>query len=322
MAKIAMTKEEMRKNLEESNQYIHLIKQHVSTFQQKELEKLTGLKKSTISESKSNGMFVKYLGIASVALRKENKRIENDDFQKNRFDRNSKLADIMAAIYFSKTLKNLDIASEATAVHLAHIGKNLGCYFLSTDSYKTLPSKLTIIFDTTATESLTIGVGSDDVANTVTALRQWAKQSRRNFSNYLRLNVTEIASAPPAEMIGSINSDGDVIGYAENDGAYYRLSEFDNDVFQNYCALIEDYDGKPCIPSNQKARVIEFFLVELEDQLTPEIETFLDEKLDEYEHEPDDGQLIDDPFEFLDTLIPDAPAGFADAIEYLRLKNA
>jgi hypothetical protein len=169
--------------------------------------------------------------------------------------------------------------------------------------------------------NLTIGVSSDDAKNTVAAIKQWAKQNPSNFANYLRLNVTKIAYAPPTEMISSIQN-GNVICYAENDGAYYRLSEFDNDVFQNYCALIEDYNGKPCIPRNQKARVIEFFLAELDAELAPEIETFLDEKLDEYEHEPDEGQLIDDPFTFLDTLIPDAPAGFADAIEYLRLKNA
>jgi hypothetical protein len=92
-------------------------------------------------------------------------------------------------------------------------------------------------------------------------------------------------------------------------------------VFQNYCALIEDYNGKPYIPRNQKARVIEFFLVELTDKLTPEIEDFLDSKLDEYEHQAEDGQLIDKPFEFLRSLTPDAPDGFAEMIEYLQFQN-
>jgi hypothetical protein len=320
MTKTAMTEEEMRENEALSKKYVNVLKNVNPKFQQQDIEHLTGRTKSTISESKSNGVFTKHLAKASVKLREETKKIEGDEFQKARIDRNKAQADMMQAICIADIFKKLNVTSLNEVARLAEIGKNEGLFFASSNSYKTLPAKLTIIFDTTNAANLTIGVSSDDAKNTVGVIKQWAK-NRRNFSNYLRLNVTEIASAPPTEMIGSIQN-GNVIGYAENDGAYYPLTDLGNDLFKNYCALLEDYDGKPCIPSNQKARVIEFFLVELEDQLTPEIETFLDEKLDEYEHEPDDGQLIDDPFEFLDTLIPDAPAGFADAIEYLRLKNA
>jgi hypothetical protein len=316
-----ITKEKKKKNLKESKEYVGALKKVNPSFQQKDIERLTGLSKAAISESKGAGIFTKHLGEASVQLRKDTVKREGDEFQLNRIVHNKAQADMMQAICIADILKKLNVTSLEEAIRLAEIGKNEGLFFCDATSYQSLPAKLTIIFDTTDAANLTIGVSSDDAKNTVSAIKQWARKSR-NLWNYLRLNVIEIASAPPTEMIGSINDDGKVIAYAQDDGAYYPLSEFGNDVFKNCCALLEDYNGKPCIPRNQKARVIEFLLTEIEDELTPDIEGFLDSKLDEYENEPDDGRIIDDPFEFLRSLTPDAPDGFADVVEYLQIKNA
>lgn len=322
-----MEKKTKEKNLKESKEYVGALKKVNPSFQQKDIEHLTELSKSTISESKSTGLFTKYLAEASVQLRKNTEKLKGDPFEKDKVELNNALADMMEAIciadrYKKSNIKSLEDVAKLLKeeARLAEIGKNEGLFFCDANSYKSLPAKLPIIFDTTDAANLIIGVSNDDSINTVSAIKQWARKSR-NLWNYLRLNVIEIPSAPPAEMIGSINDDGEVTAYAQDDGSYYPLSELGNDVFQNYCALIEDYDGKPCIPRNQKARVIEFLLTEIVDELTPDIERFLDSKLDEYEHQAEDGQIIDDPFQFLHSLTPDAPEGFAEMIEYLQLQN-
>lgn len=317
MSKTAMTRDEIRNNKVNSQQQMKVLKRTVN-LQQKKIAHLASVCESAITDSKSNGLFPTHLATAAATLSKE---LEGDNV-KNNIKRDNKQVDMMRAVCISDMCKKSGVTSIEELVRLGEIGKNEGLFFASANSYKSLAAKLTIIFDTTAAANLTIGVSNDDAENVVAAIKQWARQNRRNLSNYLRFNVTEIPSAPPTEMIGSINDDGEIIAYAQDDGAYYPLSELGNDVFQNYCALLEDYNGKPCIPRNQKARVIEFLLTEIADELTPGIEGFLDSKLDEYEHQADDGQLIDDPFEFLHSLTPDAPDGFSEMIEYLQLKDA